>query len=552
MKPTYLDFKGTEKLEGFEKHVANVLLLNELGGISDGYQLSHAALGNPKDHNSGYSFGGNQMDLANGGAKGMDLLKDIVAHATYMSGQPIVADPSGFLSRVDTGLHSKGNPHALSDKDIDIINLALSSDYGKDKINEAFVEHVHESIAHVNGIIMGLPDGAVKEALLASPEMQVILNDYHNQLNLSPNGAMSDFLHGQSVTLQGGTFQLGDGITQQQLLDYIDATKYFDNNPDKFSERYLERTVPYIEQQVTTPAFNERMELERAIESLKDPIPVPDIVPSTQWADAQTPPVVDPQGHPILVEKPPEFLPDTNLPVIADAIRGLEATAKEARDEIPQVVPLEINTPVLPPEPNPVIDAARQELNVNTDINTPILDILPDAVKGLMVPEPLPPAPPAWQLPTVELPPGVHILDAPDAKPALEGATIAPPPAVEVVTVQPEASPPVEPAPAQQSWLPPEPRPFVEKLANNEQQPQQSWTERVEASPPPSERDSNPTWTDRVAPEPPPPAPHHEPEKDKSWVEHVSSPAPETHHSETSSGHDAGHSNNNDSGGVGI
>ncbi len=51
-------FTGGDKLEGFEKYLHHVLMLNELGGGVGGYELADAKIGK-----SGYSFGGNQMDL---------------------------------------------------------------------------------------------------------------------------------------------------------------------------------------------------------------------------------------------------------------------------------------------------------------------------------------------------------------------------------------------------------------------------------------------------------------------------------------------------------
>lgn len=58
MSGTWQDFEGDDNLTGFEKVVATILLRNELGGVASGYELSHAVIGK-----SGYSFGGNQMDL---------------------------------------------------------------------------------------------------------------------------------------------------------------------------------------------------------------------------------------------------------------------------------------------------------------------------------------------------------------------------------------------------------------------------------------------------------------------------------------------------------
>ena len=58
--PSYRDFEGINLIGNeTEKVIAKVLLKNELGEVSNGYRLDHAEIGN-----SGYSFGGNQMDLS--------------------------------------------------------------------------------------------------------------------------------------------------------------------------------------------------------------------------------------------------------------------------------------------------------------------------------------------------------------------------------------------------------------------------------------------------------------------------------------------------------
>ena len=58
MTGTWQDFLGLQALSGFNKLVGQMLLRNELGGVSNGYELVHATIGD-----SGYSFGGNQLDL---------------------------------------------------------------------------------------------------------------------------------------------------------------------------------------------------------------------------------------------------------------------------------------------------------------------------------------------------------------------------------------------------------------------------------------------------------------------------------------------------------
>jgi len=63
MSNTYKDFQGIEVIKDpFQYKLAENLIKNELGEISNGYTISHAGTGN-----SGYSFGYQQMDVANNG-----------------------------------------------------------------------------------------------------------------------------------------------------------------------------------------------------------------------------------------------------------------------------------------------------------------------------------------------------------------------------------------------------------------------------------------------------------------------------------------------------
>ena len=57
--PNYTQFQGPSLInDPTQKIIAQVLIKNELGSMSNGYQLDHAGTSN-----SGFSFGGNQMDI---------------------------------------------------------------------------------------------------------------------------------------------------------------------------------------------------------------------------------------------------------------------------------------------------------------------------------------------------------------------------------------------------------------------------------------------------------------------------------------------------------
>lgn len=267
----YQDFGGVDKLApGFEKMVGEALIRSELGGVSDGYQLDHAG-----KNNSGYTFGGNQMDLGSGKSSYKDTFNDIIHNAKDENSEPIILNPDEFLTAIHSDLTSQGNPNALSPEDHNLINQALSSDYGREAIDNAFVHDIHQRVAYVDNIIDNLPDGSTKEALKSSEEMRLYLNDYHNQLGIEPDGLMVQYLSGEPVTVgdkpeNKQTFQLiDDNITPQELLVYIENQQQFRADPNQFEQRYMDSDQTaladrhfeqLVEQQTHIPTLQQEFE----------------------------------------------------------------------------------------------------------------------------------------------------------------------------------------------------------------------------------------------------------------------------------------------------
>lgn len=101
--PNWTEFEGINLLGNeTEKVVAKVLLKNELGGVSNGYQIDHA-----ETSNSGFSFGGNQMDLSVGNKGYNDLFKEIV---TSQVGQ-------NFYDSIASKITQKGNSNILTQQE---------------------------------------------------------------------------------------------------------------------------------------------------------------------------------------------------------------------------------------------------------------------------------------------------------------------------------------------------------------------------------------------------------------------------------------------------
>lgn len=193
MVGTWKDFRGIDGLQTkYLKVVGETLLRNELGGISNGYELSHAGIDSP----SGFSFGGNQMDLANNGYA-RDVLKDILVNTVSDTNPTTINDGLRFYNSIESKLLVKSNPNVLTDVQKTTINNALASDYGKSKLNAVFVDEVLIKTSEVNNIIASLPNSNVKTTLQNSTQLQVILVDYHNQFTIdkpAPNVPAQMFL----------------------------------------------------------------------------------------------------------------------------------------------------------------------------------------------------------------------------------------------------------------------------------------------------------------------------------------------------------------------
>ena len=236
MTGTYADFTGDDELTGFDAVIGEMLVKNELGGSSSGYELRHAP-----GSRSGYSFGGNQMDLSKS-SQGKNVLQDILEHARDASGNLIFTNGQQFYTDNFSAIKAQGSlsldvvdPNSLAGLTYkQEINAALQSSYGKAAINAAFPIAVSADEAAVNSIIEALPNGNIKTTLENSQELQAYLIDHYNQFGIVPNGTLVSFLSGNAVTPYGSpahphsgpAIQLDGMITLADLKNYLDQTKY--------------------------------------------------------------------------------------------------------------------------------------------------------------------------------------------------------------------------------------------------------------------------------------------------------------------------------------
>lgn len=229
-------FTGINALKpGVEKNVGNILVINEVGS-TDAYCLAHADIGRPTPTKSGYSFGGNQMDLA-GNAKAREILKDILKNTG-------VGD--NFFASIEKKLLIQGNPKALSSAEQTTINKAFATPYGRAKVDQVFAQDVREKINEVDRIVRSLPTGKIRQTLLAVEALILYLVDYHNQFHIDAkvlgnknNGKMYNYLSGQRVEMAGGPIQLGSTICTKDLQNFGFHTDYHVSvNPKDLPRRY--------------------------------------------------------------------------------------------------------------------------------------------------------------------------------------------------------------------------------------------------------------------------------------------------------------------------
>lgn len=225
MTGTWQDFRGIDALSGFKRVVGEVVLRNELGGVSDGYELVHV-----RDSHSGYSFGGNQLDVAHN-KHAVDILRDIILHSGALT------DGVAFFEGVRLLVHKKGDPYALNAAQQEQINHCLRSTYGKKRLNEDFVQEIDRLVAHVESVIKQIlakpsVDEKIKLVLSDSEEIRIYLADYHNQFHLNYQGKMQHFLEGKPVTMHGGfVLQLDGFLAVSDIEHFVCHTKEYQDNP---------------------------------------------------------------------------------------------------------------------------------------------------------------------------------------------------------------------------------------------------------------------------------------------------------------------------------
>ena len=123
---------------------------------------------------------------------------------------------------------------------IDLINSSLSSDYGKQKINENFNIDIDNGISKIEGVINKVTD-AENKAFLQTDLGKLFLIDYNNQFNITLGMQMERFLQGELVALGENNVvwvQIKGKLGIEDLLNFYLNTKYGQDHPADLIRRF--------------------------------------------------------------------------------------------------------------------------------------------------------------------------------------------------------------------------------------------------------------------------------------------------------------------------
>src|SRR6266508_4558935 len=224
-----MNFTGTPQDIAFKQKLFHVLQQNELGGASP-YQLIFAG------GKSGYSFGVSQLDVSHN-SLALATFKDILLNAVDFEGFYIIDDlnpatqrgtvnniqDTKILDLVNKALNPAGGTSLTSD-DINLINVALSSEYGKQQIELADDAQLTTDLDAANRVINLV--GGVDQAFLMTDLGKLFLADYENQFHIDPDGLLEQFIRGQPVSMPGGTTQKQGALAVDDLLSFYLRTQY--------------------------------------------------------------------------------------------------------------------------------------------------------------------------------------------------------------------------------------------------------------------------------------------------------------------------------------
>ena len=200
----------------FKNFLYQVFLANELGGnASTAYQLSP-----PATPTSGWTFGYPQYDLSAGTQA--DLFQTILQN--YADNYAGTIPPEDQVAVLVAAASDKGNLNSLTPDQQKWINSALSSNDGQTLINNSLDGWFDHLISDANAAALG---SAADQPFLQSNLGMLFLCDYDNQLGITSNGPLAQYIQGNPVTLMPGTapVQKDGPLDLGNLLQYYFRTQ---------------------------------------------------------------------------------------------------------------------------------------------------------------------------------------------------------------------------------------------------------------------------------------------------------------------------------------
>ncbi|MGH8614789.1 MAG: hypothetical protein ACREYF_22870 [Gammaproteobacteria bacterium] len=256
-----MKFTGGDNLTGFKKLINDIFMRNELYNGDGGYEISHARAGE-----SGYSFGPVQWDPSTGHIikKGNTIAEDLTAkslltrilsNAKDSAGNAIVTNPVTLANNAST----KGS--TLIDSEIATINAALSSEYGVQAVNDAYLIELDTKVARIDALVAELRGAGRQQAadfIEHNQTMQLLLIDYDNQFGIdgidvnggdATDGKMLQFFKGEEVRLEGVPVKLEGDLDLGDFGDFVFQTKYAvtkDPKTDRYGFEDLVRRYSHV------------------------------------------------------------------------------------------------------------------------------------------------------------------------------------------------------------------------------------------------------------------------------------------------------------------
>jgi hypothetical protein len=201
-----ITFTGNDA--AFKQKLFNVLSKNEVGGSAAlAYSLSFAA---PGRSNSGWSFGWTQIDLSECGEDLVEAFRDILLNAktrtdansfVIANGQTDAQRLEAVNALVDKATTKDETIFDPNSSNKSLIDEALDSAYGHGKVDGLVDVQLQSLVARANQVIALSGLSQVDRNFLSTDLGKLFLCDYHNQLNITPGGALEQFVQGGAANL---------------------------------------------------------------------------------------------------------------------------------------------------------------------------------------------------------------------------------------------------------------------------------------------------------------------------------------------------------------